>query len=112
MEYEKYEVIGEEKLSDIAKKYNISPEKIKEANPNARFFKTFFGTSEIVECLQTLKIPVERKIEKKQSITHSESKIFDFITSFSFFRSSSSSFSSISNAILIILLGFTPTDIK
>ena len=66
MEYEKYEVIGEEKLSDIAKKYNILPEKIKEANPNARFFKTFFGTSEIVECLQTLKIPIERKIEKKQ----------------------------------------------
>ena len=81
MEYEKYEVIGEEKLSDIAKKYNISPEKIKEANPNARFFKTFFGTSEIVECLQTLKIPVERKIEKKQGITHSESENFNFITS-------------------------------
>lgn len=67
MEYEKYEVEGEEKLNDIAKKYNISPEKIKEANPNVRFFKTFFGTGEIVACLQTLKIPIEKKDEKMSS---------------------------------------------
>lgn len=65
MEYIVYKVEAEEKVRDIAKKYNIKVEEIKKANPNVRFFKAIFG-DEYVACLQNLKIPVIKATEGRE----------------------------------------------
>ena len=55
MEYKIHKVVAEEKLSDIAEKYNVSIDEIKKENPEARFFKAFLGP-EYAGHLQNLKI--------------------------------------------------------
>ena len=51
-----HKVEAEEKLKDIAEKYNVSVQEIKEANPNMSFFKELLG-DEYADSMQTLKIP-------------------------------------------------------
>ena len=59
MEYLIHKVIKEEKIEEIAEKYKISVNEIKEANPNATFFKALFG-AEYVGALQNIKIPQKK----------------------------------------------------
>lgn len=58
MKFEIHKVIEEEELSEIADKYNLSSEKIKEINPEMRLFKIF--GAEYVTAQQDLKIPVKK----------------------------------------------------
>ena len=64
MEYKIHKVVAEEKLSDIAEKYNVSIDEIKKENPEARFFKAFLGP-EYAGHLQNLKIPIHKKVIPK-----------------------------------------------
>lgn len=66
MEYLIHKVIKEEKIADIAEKYKISVNEIKEANPNATFFKALFG-AEFVASLQDIKIPQKKTVVKVES---------------------------------------------
>ncbi len=63
MEYKTHKVEAEEKLSEIAKKYNLSITEIKKSNPDVRFFKNFWG-EDYVAFMQTLKIPILTPITK------------------------------------------------
>lgn len=66
MEYKIHKVVADEKLADIAEKYNVSIDEIKKENPKVRFFKSFFGV-EYVGHLQNLKIPITKPIEIEKS---------------------------------------------
>ncbi|KQO20391.1 hypothetical protein ASF10_17060 [Flavobacterium sp. Leaf82] len=55
---ETYKLRGDEKLLEIAAKFSVTAEEIKELNPNLRIFKSLFGT-EYVEHLQSVIIPVK-----------------------------------------------------
>jgi hypothetical protein len=66
MEYKIHKVVSEEKVIDISKKYNISVDEIKKANPDAHFFKGILGT-EYVGLLQDIKIPQKNIIVKEES---------------------------------------------
>ncbi|MFV0531769.1 MAG: hypothetical protein ACK5MD_10095 [Flavobacteriales bacterium] len=54
--------MAEEKLADIAEKYNVSIDEIKKENSDVRFFKAFLG-SEYVAAMQSLKIPIPKVYE-------------------------------------------------
>ncbi|TWP30885.1 LysM domain-containing protein [Apibacter muscae] len=68
-EYKLHWVEGEEKLSAIAQKYNISIEELKKANPEMRtFYSGFFGGAEYASAMQKIRIPVVEEIVIKPTV--------------------------------------------
>ncbi len=67
MKYKSHKVQPAENLEDISKKYDISIEDIKKANPDVKIFKPMYG-AEYVVASQELKIPVFTKEEKTKEI--------------------------------------------
>ena len=63
MKYIIYHVKAEEKLSDIAKKHNTTPEEIKALNPDATMFRSSMIGPMYVGYNQKLKIPVQEEEE-------------------------------------------------
>ncbi|MCV9930140.1 LysM peptidoglycan-binding domain-containing protein [Flavobacterium sp. LS1R49] len=74
---ETYKVVAEEKLVELAAKFNITPEEIKRLNPNTRFFKAFFGP-EYVAALQHIQVPVREIVSNKDILT--DKKVLDNLT--------------------------------
>lgn len=74
--YKIYKIHKEEKVEDIAKKFNISVKDIKRLNPNTRFFNYFF--SEYVSALQEIKIPIFTDKEKINDILEEQVNNFHF----------------------------------
>ncbi|TWP25265.1 LysM domain-containing protein [Apibacter muscae] len=67
-EFKLHIVEGEEKLSAIAQKHNISIEELKKANPEMRtFFSGFFGGAEYASAMQKIRIPIIKKVVLKTS---------------------------------------------
>ncbi|MCV9930473.1 hypothetical protein OIU83_22625 [Flavobacterium sp. LS1R49] len=80
---ETYKVIAEEKLVELAAKFNITPEEIKRLNPNTRFFKAFFGP-EYVAALQDIQVPVREIVIKELKKEEREEVDTEFIKSLRF----------------------------
>ncbi|MBP1221982.1 LysM peptidoglycan-binding domain-containing protein [Flavobacterium sp. 1355] len=68
MAFEIYEVVKEEKIAEVAKKFKTTIEEIKRLNPDVRYFTAFFGP-EYISALQDIKVPyIEGAIKKEEKV--------------------------------------------